>query len=408
MSESFLQQKIQCLLDCMENHSYSSTAIGCYQRHFRWAEEYCLLNNKRVPALSDANTFISSTTKLHPKEDPLLLRRSWYLLSDFFETGEFHLQRYCYREAQLCGEFLRELEVFTSEMKNSGLAAGSISILACGVRNFLDFLEKKDCHSISGIRHSHLNDFLMSNAPKYQWNISNMMWPLNKFFSHLQKQGRLPFDQVPRMPHPVARRKKVLPCMEDSETSAILAAIDTDTSMGKRDYAIIITAAYTGMRISDIFALELSSIRWTEKKIVFTQKKTGRENVVPLSAEVGNAIARYILEGRPRSDSQRIFLSSKAPYQPMGASGNRTRLMHVYQKKAGIDREAYDGKGFHAFRRAMGTKMSEAGVPVTMVSQALGHSSPVSAKRYISLDTENLRECCLDINAYHTTKEGLS
>ena len=97
------------------------------------------------------------------------------------------------------------------------------------------------------------------------------------------------------MPHPVARRKKVLPCMEDSETAAILAAIDTDTSMGKRDYAIIITAAYTGMRISDIFALELSSIRWTEKKIVFTQKKTGRENVVPLSAEVGNAIARYIL-----------------------------------------------------------------------------------------------------------------
>lgn len=408
MSETFLQQKIQCLLGCLEDHSYSVTAIRCYRRHFKWAEEYCLLNDKCMPVLSDSDAFIASTIQSHPREEPILLRRSWHLLADFFETGKFHLQRYRYGEIQLCVEFRRELEMFTSEMKISGLAEGSISILVCGVRNFLVFLETKNCQSISEISHSHLNDFIMSNAPKHQGNISNMLWPLKKFFTHLQKQGRLPFDRVPPMPHPVAGRKKVLPCMEDSETDAILAAVDTDTSMGKRDYAIIITAAYTGMRISDIFALELSSIKWNEKEIRFTQKKTGKENIVPLSAEVGNAIARYILEGRPKSDSPRIFLSSRAPYQPMGASGNRTRLIHVYQKKAGIDRNAYDGKGFHAFRRAMGTKMAEAGVPVAMVSQTLGHSSPVSAKRYISLGAENLRECCLDICAYHTTKEGLA
>lgn len=408
MSETLWQQKIQCLLDCMKNHSYSTTAIRSYQRHFKWAEEYCLLNNKDVPAAADMDIFITETIKIHPGEDPLLLRRSWRLLADFFKTGKFHLQRYRYGDIQLCEEFRRELEMFKSEMKNSGLAEGSITGLVCGVKKFLEFLEKKDCRSVSGICHSHLNNFIMSNAPNHQGNMSNMLWPLKRFFSHLQKQGRLPFDQMPQMPHPVTRRKKVLPCMEDSETAAILAAIDTDTSMGKRDYAIIITAAYTGMRISDIFALELSSIKWNEKEIVFVQKKTGKENVIPLSAEVGNAIARYILEGRPKSDSRRIFLSSRAPYQPMGASGNRTRLMHVYQKKAGIERNAYDGKGFHAFRRAMGTKMIEAGVPVTTVSQALGHSNPVSAKRYISLNEEKLRECCLDISAYHTTKEGLS
>ena len=52
--------------------------------------------------------------------------------------------------------------------------------------------------------------------------------------------------------------------------------------------------------------------------------------------------------------------------------------------------------------------MLAAGIPVTTVSQPLGHGSPVSAKRYISLDVKGLMECCLDISPFATGKEGLS
>lgn len=408
MTEAFLQQKIQCLLDCMERRSYSATAITLYRRQLRWAEEYCMSKGCCIPSTADMDHFVADAVRLHPKEDPLLLRRSWRLLADFFETGEFHSRRYRYGNAMLCQEFHEELEQFRSGLESSGLAEGSIDILIRGTRSFLEFLEKERICSISGIHHSHLNSYIMEAAPKNSGNISNVTWPLGKFLSHLKKQGKLPFDRVPKLPHPVCRRKKVLPCMEDAETSAILAAVDRSTAMGRRDYAIILTAAYTGMRISDIFALELPSIRWAEKEIVFVQKKTGTENVVPLSAEVGNAIAEYILDGRPKSDSRSIFLSTKAPYQPMSASGNRTRIIHKYQHAAGIERRAYDGKGFHAFRRSVGTRMLEAGIPVTTVSQTLGHGSPVSAKRYISLDVKGLMECCLDISPFATGKEGLS
>ncbi len=408
MTENVLQQKIQCLLDCMKRQSYSATAIALYRRQLKWAKEYCLSKGACIPSAADMDHFVADTVLLHPKEDALLLRRSWRLLADFFETGEFHPQRCRYGNTMLCREFHEELERFRSVLENSGLAEGSIGILMHGACSFLTFLEKEGVCSVSKIRHSHLNDYIMETAPGHTGNISNVTWPLKKFLSHLQGQGKLPFDRVPQMPHPVCRRKKVLPCMEDSETSAILAAVDRDTAMGKRDYAIILTAAYTGMRISDIFALELSSIRWTDREIVFVQKKTGMENVIPLSTEAGNAIAEYILNGRPKSDSQRIFLSARAPFQPMAASGNRTRIIHKYQQAAGIERKAYDGKGFHAFRRSVGTRMLEAGVPVTTVSQTLGHSSPLSAKRYISLDVERLMDCCLDISPFAAGKEGLS
>ncbi len=408
MTENVLQQKIQCLLDCMKRQSYSATAIALYRRQLKWAKEYCMSKGACIPSAADMDHFVADTVLLHPKEDALLLRRSWRLLADFFETGEFHPQRCRYGNIMLCREFHEELERFRSVLENSGLAEGSIGILMHGACSFLTFLEKEGVCSVSKIRHSHLNDYIMETAPGHTGNISNVTWPLKKFLSHLQGQGKLPFDRVPQMPHPVCRGKKVLPCMEDSEISAILAAVNRDTAMGKRDYAIILTAAYTGMRISDIFALELSSIRWTDREIVFVQKKTGMENVIPLSTEVGNAIAEYILNGRPKSDSQRIFLSAKAPFQPMAASGNRTRIIHKYQQAAGIERKAYDGKGFHAFRRSVGTRMLEAGVPVTTVSQTLGHSSPLSAKRYISLDVERLMDCCLDISPFATGKEGLS
>lgn len=408
MTEDLLQQKIQCLLDCMERRSYSATAIALYRRQLKWAREYCMSGDACIPSAADMDHFVAAAVLLHPKEDALLLRRTWRLLVDFCETGKFHPQRYRYGGSTLCSKFQTELDLFRQEMENSGLAKGSVGNLVHGVHSFLAFLENDGCRSIQEIRHSHLNGYIMSSAPGHMGNISNVTWPLNRFFLYLQKQGSLPFDRIPQLPHPVCRRKKVLPCMDDSETAAILEAINTDTAMGKRDYAIILTAIHTGMRISDIFALELSSIDWAKKEVSFVQKKTGMENILPLPVGVGNAIADYILNGRPRSASQNIFLSTRAPYQPIGASGNRTRIIHKYQKAAGIERRAYDGKGFHAFRRGMGTKMLEAGVPITTVSQALGHRSPLSAKRYLSLDTGKLMECCLDISGYKTVKEGLS
>lgn len=408
MSKDFLQQKIQCLLDCMKSQSYSATSMNLHRRQLKWAEEYCAARGDGKPSAEDVDDFVAVTLNLHPKEDARQLRRTWRLLADFCETEVFHSQRYRYGDATLCSEFQTELDLFRQEMEDSGLAEGSVGNLVHGVHSFLAFLEKDGCRSVQEIRHSHLNDYIMSAAPSHMGNISNVTWPLNRFFLYLQKQGSLPFNRKPQFPHPVCRRKKALPCMDDSETSAILEAINTDTVMGKRDYAIILTAVHTGMRISDIFALELSSIDWAKKEISFVQKKTGTENILPLPVGVGNAIADYILNGRPRSSSQNIFLSTRAPYQPIGASGNRTRIIHKYQKAAGIERKAYDGKGFHAFRRGMGTKMLEAGVPITTVSQTLGHRSPLSAKRYLSLDVGNLMECCLDISVYKTVKEGLS
>lgn len=65
-------------------------------------------------------------------------------------------------------------------------------------------------------------------------------------------------------------------------------------------------------------------------------------------------------------------------------------MFDSYQKEVGIERQAFDGKGFHSLRRRLGREMTIEGVPVTTVAQVLGHANTDSAKRYISLDSIHL------------------
>lgn len=71
-------------------------------------------------------------------------------------------------------------------------------------------------------------------------------------------------------------------------------------------------------------------------------------------------------------------------------------MFQQYQRKAGIYRHAFDGKGFHGLRRRLAKKLLVTGTPLTTITQILGHDDPKSARQYLSLDTHNLKECALD------------
>ena len=75
--------------------------------------------------------------------------------------------------------------------------------------------------------------------------------------------------------------------------------------------------------------------------------------------------------------------------------------------KTDIEHTVGDGKTFHALRRSFGTNLVKAKVPITTVSQLLGHRTLDTSKRYISLNDDMLRVCCMDISMYGTTKEEL-
>lgn len=87
--------------------------------------------------------------------------------------------------------------------------------------------------------------------------------------------------------------------------------------MSLRNKALTIIALDTGLRAVDICNLKISDIDWKHDCIHIIQQKTGHSHNIPLSERIGNALIEYMLNERPVSESDFIFLRGNAPFQPL-------------------------------------------------------------------------------------------
>jgi integrase len=126
---------------------------------------------------------------------------------------------------------------------------------------------------------------------------------------------------------------------------------------------------------------------------------------LPLEADVGNAIVDYILNERPKSKLTYIFLSSIRPYRKLNNSGSFSSTMHKYMEVSGV--VPGDMRGLHSFRRSMGTWLLDADVPLSTISEVLGHANSNSTKPYLSMNQEKLRTCALSLEGIEVTREEL-
>jgi integrase len=185
-----------------------------------------------------------------------------------------------------------------------------------------------------------------------------------------------------------------------------MEGIETGTACGKRDYAMVALAVWTGLRCCDIVALRMQDIDWRRDEITLIQDKTSRPLVLPLSPAAGNAVADWILHARPETDAPEVFVRLKAPLVKLGSSTG-DQIMRRRLARAGIDHVPGDGKTFHALRRTTGTRLIESGAGQPLTAQILGHGQINSARRYFALDIEHLRECCLPLDQFGCTRKGL-
>ncbi len=236
--------------------------------------------------------------------------------------------------------------------------------------------------------------------------MGNPVWAIKHFVRFTNKRGLTHLDVEGLLGKVGPRRVRVLPCFTTDETTRILAAIDTTTAHGKRDYAMVALALSTGLRGVDIVALRRDAIDWHRDEIRLVQTKTSAELTLPLSVLAGNAIADWLLNGRPDSAALEVFVRLKAPFVKLtGPTG--ALLMARWLDKAGISHRPWDGKTFHALRRTTGTRLIESGVELELTAQILGHGRVESSRRYIALAVTSLRDCCLPLDGWACTREGL-
>ncbi len=286
------------------------------------------------------------------------------------------------------------------------VAPGSVRLLAGEIRHFLVYLDRIGRGALGAVTVDDVRRFMAEMAPKRPAGIGNVVWSLKRFFAFLNAAGLSDVRIDGLLAHAAPRRVRALPCFTREETGLLLEGIETETPCGKRDYAMVLLAVSTGLRCCDIVALRLDEIDWRRDEIRLVQAKTSRPLMLPLSALAGNAVAEWILHGRPDCDAPQVFVRLQAPFVKLGNSTGST-LMRRRLTRAGIEHVAHDGKSFHALRRTAGTRLIESGAGLPLAAQILGHARINSSRRYFALASEQLRQCCLPLQELACTKEGL-
>ena len=285
------------------------------------------------------------------------------------------------------------------------LASSSVRLAANEARQFLRFLEAAgiDLRSVSL---DEVRDFLTDAGPRHTSGLGSTVWAIKRFFRFANQQGLTSLSVEAILARVGPRRVRALPCLSPEEASKLVAAIETDSPRGKRDNAMVWLALSTGLRLGDIVALRLDQIDWRRDEVRLVQHKTGAALTLPLSAEAGNAIADWLLHGRPTCEAPEVFVRVYAPFVRLtGPTG--ALVMNRWLPAAGVVHEAHDGKTFHALRRTTGTRLVQSGTELELTAQVLGHRQVSSSRRYIALDEESLRQCCLPIDEFAPVPEFL-
>ena len=255
------------------------------------------------------------------------------------------------------------------------------------------YLASADIYDVAETKEDIIRSYLLQKAEIMKsGSLNTIRRNLKHLHTWLYENGLISSDFSDVLSFAVPGEHRIKRPVPNDEIAVMFAAIDRDTAIGKRDYAILMIAVVTGLRSVDITALRFSDIDWINGEIKLSQKKTGVRLALPLTKDVAEALVDYILNGRPKCDLNEIFLRSRIPYSAMGRRGIYSALNNV-RLKAGLSKCS-----IHGLRRALGTNLVIAGVPLATVAQVLGHSDISSTKQYISLDSVRLKECALNLN----------
>ena len=170
----------------------------------------------------------------------------------------------------------------------------------------------------------------------------------------------------------------------------LLAGIDRSSAVGRRDHAIVMLLARLGLRASEIRFLELDDIDWANGTLRL-RTKGGRHRTLPVSEEVGGAIADYLRHGRPSCRSRRVFLRARAPIEGFRSNGISCIVRRAI-KRAGVDAPTC---GAHQFRHGLATGMLHGGSSLGEIGDVLGHCHPDTTRIYAKVDLEALRPLAL-------------
>jgi site-specific recombinase XerD len=250
------------------------------------------------------------------------------------------------------------------------------------VANLIDFLgDDPKTYTAAGLR-----DFLAKRYRHYGCNsIRMVLAAVRMFLRYLALDGRCRAGLEQALLSPAKWSQQSLPQgLTYEEVQRVLTFCPT-TPTGIRDRAVLLLLIRLGLRAGDVAALKLSDLSF-ETGTINVSGKGHREVRLPLPQDVGEALLEYLRVGRPKVESEYIFLRAVAPYGGFAKRGPGHAISYIARialQRAGIKRKK---RGAHVFRHTAACAMLRADVGMEHIAEVLRHRSIETTGIYAKVD----------------------
>lgn len=314
-----------------------------------------------------------------------------------FQLHHAVLRRYLKHKEILTTPFFVDIRSrFRSSCEKKGYSQVTTEHYVKQSSYLMDYLAAQGMDDFTEVTLDTVNAYIRTLAGFSYKTVEQHICSLRAFFRFLYQEGTVPDDLTAKMPMVKARKQTAIPSVwTHEELKQLIGAIDRGSPKGRRDYAIILIACRLGLRCTDIKNLCFENFNWTEKKLCFTQSKTGQPIELPLVPDVGWAVIDYLKYGRPKVDSSRIFVRHMAPFLPFAEGDHMDQLIRAYMVKAHIPMRGKH-RGMHSLRHTMASVLLEKDTPLPVISDIIGHLDTNSTAVYLKVDMKRLAECPLD------------
>jgi len=205
-------------------------------------------------------------------------------------------------------------------------------------------------------------------------------------FLFLEKQ--LNSDPSQRL-HASSRRRSLPKPLGEEEVARLIDSIGIDTSIDRRDRALLELLYGTGARVSEVVTLHLEDLDFDEQLIRLTGKGA-KQRLVPMGSSLITALKDYLSPAgrdaiRQIRRTSRVFLNSR------GAPISRQGIDLVIDKRAlaaGVERSRVSA---HVFRHSCATHMLAHGADIRVVQELLGHASIATTQIYTAVAVSSLK-----------------
>ena len=260
-------------------------------------------------------------------------------------------------------------ELFVMSLKAKHRSEGTIIEYTKAIENCLNYVNKPEAE----IKPIDLELWQSSMSNLSSASVAQRTSAVREYFKFLYRNEFISRNPAEMLETPQIKNR------EQSALNGEQVRAMVNAATNERNKAIIMMLAQTGLRIHELANITLEQYESRSNNVLVIRGKGDKDRLVGLADETIKLIDNYIANER-KDGCEYLFVGNRGNKMD---GKNTSAMLKVCARKAGIENWEELHISNHTMRRTFATMMSEADVPIEVISKAMGHSGIQITSRYV-------------------------